>query len=98
MEKRIGYTVEINTNGQNMVVGNVKYFVYITNLNKCMANFVHVLSQDGVIHTQVQHLRRVKNLDVEETIVVFIENIKQKLLYLTGNDNLLCVSSFPNRN
>ena len=96
MEKRIGNTVSIHINDSEFVVGKVKYFIFLAEINKCLA-VVAVINVVGYVHDEVQHLKLVNSLDSSDTIVVFVEQIKEKLLHLTGNEHLQCVACVPNR-
>ena len=75
MEKRIGNTVSICLNNSEYVVGKVKYFIFVTEINRCLA-VVEILNSVGYVHKEIQHLTLVNSFEPCDLIVVFVDRSK----------------------
>ena len=97
MKKHCGYAVLIEHNGENYMAF-VQYFLYESNSKTVFAVVKRIIldfTNPFLASQKPCHLLRVAGEEDQHT-VVSVDCVLEKVLFLTGNSNHVCVSRAPN--
>ena len=97
MKKHCGFAVLIEQNGGNYMAF-VEYFLFERNLKTVFAVVKRIVldfENPFFVNDKPKHLLRIAGED-ESYTVVGVDCILEKILYLSGNPNHICVARAPN--
>ena len=97
MEKRISHIVAIHSH-PDISLASIQFFLYIEDSDSCIAVVKKITEDEGnLVHPTVNHLIKIDaNFETDAFYLVPVEKLEGKLLYLSGNPDLPCVSKLPN--
>ena len=97
MKKHCGYTVLIEHNGENFLAF-VQYFLYESHSTTVFAVVKRIIldfANPFLVSEKPRHLLRIAGEEDQHTVVP-VDCVLEKVLYLSGNSNHVCVSRAPN--
>lgn len=95
MSKRIAHTVLVQD--EEIQVATIEYFIYHKNSTKCFALVSKLeMEENPLLHPLVNHLICLKEIQNQQTFIIPVDKITEKVLYLNGNKNHRCISRLPN--
>ena len=97
MKKHCGYAVLIEHNGENYMAF-VQYFLYESNSKTVFAVVKRIIldfTNPFLASEKPRHLLRVAGEEDQHTVVP-VDCVLEKVLFLSGNSNHVCVSRAPN--
>ncbi len=99
MKKHCGFAVLVEHNGGNyMYMAFVEYFLFESNSKTVFAVVKRIIldyENPFLVCDKPHHLLRVAGEDVKYTVVA-VDCILEKIIYLSGNPNHVCVARAPN--
>lgn len=97
LKKHCGCAVLIEHNGKNFMAF-VQYFLYESNSETVLAVVKRILldlENPFLVSEKPRHLLRISGEEDQHTVVP-VDCVLEKILYLSGNPNHMCVSRAPN--
>ena len=96
LSSRVGHIVLADLDNSGMGIVSVGFYLLHHDSNKCfcVGTQFNIDDEDPLVHPIVNHIIRIKETDIDmpEHLVFPVELIKEKLLYLSGNDKVTCVA------
>ncbi len=98
LSKRIAHIVVTNPQCSLGIV-SVKYFILHHASAKCFAVVQKMpIEENPLVHNTVSHLIRVGSPSAcsDELSIISVEMLEEKVLYLRGNKDIVCIARLPN--